>query len=492
MALESQMILIFGATGDLNRRKLIPSLYHLVRKNQLTACTPIICIGRKNFSQEEFVEFLSFDRFIFDQDPSVMGDFLHRIKYFSFDMASGNPGDFVKTINEIQTQYGCSCNKLIYLALPTSIFQQTAQLIGSLESEKGWRRVVFEKPFGEDLPSARLLNANIRNVFKEDDIYRVDHYLGKELVQNILTLRFANDIFSGTWRESAIDHVQITVSETLGVEKRAGYYDKSGAVRDMIQNHLLQLLSFVAMEPPAEDSKDSLRNEAAVVMRNLRPLEITDIVLGQYGPGSIGDDPVVGYLSENGVPENSTTETFAAVRTYVDTERWRGVPFYLKTGKRLQQRCADIKIIFKQQKRYITGNDGEPNMIIIRIQPDEGIAMAFNILKPGEDDRTESVMMDFCHHCHFGPNTPEAYESILYNVMEGDHSLFPRHDWIEASWEYIDRLRLLAAPPVAYSAGSTGPAESETLLTVDGREWLTGEPTAEFISLPNLRHRGRG
>jgi glucose-6-phosphate 1-dehydrogenase len=487
MTLESQMIIIFGATGDLNRRKLIPSLYNLVRKKRLTACTPIVCVGRQNLSQDEFIKLLDMERFITNQDPAAMEDLIGRIEYCRFDIASGSKSEFVKFIDTVQARHGCTHNKLMYFALPTSVFQQTVQLIDSLESEKGWRRVVFEKPFGEDLASAQLLNTNIRKVLQEDEIYRVDHYLGKELVQNILTLRFANEIFSGTWRARAIDHVQITVSETLGVEKRAGYYDKSGAVRDMIQNHLLQLLSFAAMEPPAEGAPDGLRDEAEAVLRHLRPLEKTDIVLGQYGPGVIDSEPAAGYLSEPGVAENSGTETYAALRAYIDTDRWHGVPFYLRTGKRLQQRYADIKIVFKQRNRHIVGKNGEANMVIIRIQPDEGIAMAFNVQRPGEDDEMVSVMMDFCHHCYFGPNTPEAYESILYNVMEGDHSIFPRHDWIEASWEYIDRLRLLAAPPAAYSAGSTGPAEADALLAADGRKWLNEVAAKEVISLPSLR-----
>lgn len=487
MTLESQMIIIFGATGDLNRRKLIPSLYHLEQKQRLTACTPVICVGRRDLTKEEFIKHLELERFILNQDPAVLGNLIKRIEYCRFDIATGSNDEFVKFINTVQTRHGCTHNKLMYFALPTSVFQQTVALIDSLDHGKGWRRVVFEKPFGADLVSAQLLNTNIRNVLQEDEIYRVDHYLGKELVQNILTLRFANEIFSGAWRTRAIDHVQITVSETLGVEKRAGYYDKTGAVRDMIQNHLLQLLSFAAMEPPSEGSADGLRDEAEAVIRHLRPLEKTDIVLGQYGPGEIDSEPAAGYLSEPGVVENSITETYAAIRAYIDTDRWQGVPFYLRTGKRLQQRYADIKIVFKKRYRHIVGKDGEPNMVIIRIQPNEGIAMAFNVQKPGEDDETVSVMMDFCHHCYFGPNTPEAYESILYNVMEGDHSIFPRHDWIEASWEYIDRLRLVADPPVAYSAGSTGPAEADALLAADGRKWLNEDTTKEVISLRSLR-----
>ncbi len=416
-----------------------------------------------------------------------MENLINRLVYFCFDLASGSNEEFVTAIDNVQAQYGCTHNKLMYFALPTSVFHQAVQLIDGLNSKKGWKRVVFEKPFGSDLASAQLLNSNIHKVLKEEEIYRVDHYLGKELVQNILTLRFANEIFSGAWRDRAIDHVQITVAETLGVEKRAGYYDKSGAVRDMVQNHLLQLLSFVAMEPPKKDTQDGLRDEAAAVMRHLRPLEKTEVVLGQYGQGTIDSAPVTGYLMEAGVSEHSTTETYAALRAYIDTDRWRDVPFYLRTGKRLRQRYADIKIVFRKGNRHIVGKDGEPNMVIIRIQPDEGIAMAFNVQKPGDEDETESVMMDFCHHCHFGPNTPEAYESILYNVMEGDHSIFPRQDWIEASWKYIDRLRSVAAPPVPYRAGSSGPAEADRLLGTDGRKWINEEPAKGAIPLPSLR-----
>jgi glucose-6-phosphate 1-dehydrogenase len=486
MTLESQMFLIFGATGDLTRRKLIPSLYHLERKKLLTSCTPIVCIGRRNLSQQDFIDLLSVERFIPEGDSEVIATFLSRIEYFCFDTGSGSSEDFSRTIREVRERYGCTANKLIYLALPTSAFQQTAQLIGALGSGEGWRRVVFEKPFGENLESARILNESIRSVLSEEEIYRVDHYLGKELVQNILTLRFANEIFSGAWRRRAIDHVQITVSETLGVEKRAGYYDKSGAVRDMIQNHLLQLVSFVAMEPPQEGAADGLRNEAVKVMRHLRPLRQEDIVLGQYGKGTIDSEQVPGYLDEEGVPDDSLTETYACIRTYIDTERWQGVPFYLRTGKRLRQRYADIKIVFKQRRRHIV-SQGEPNMIIIRIQPDEGIAMAFNVQKPGDVNETSSVLMDFCHHCYFGPNTPEAYESILHNVMEGDHSLFPRRDWIEASWEYVDLLRSIAGPPVIYKAGSNGPAEADVLLAADGRAWTNEETSSRTISLASIR-----
>lgn len=486
MTAESQMILIFGATGDLARRKLIPSLYHLVRKNRLTECTPIICIGRRVLSREQYISDLEVERFIGDAEPESVDRLLGRIEYVKFDAATETTEDFCIRIAATQEKYSCTPNMLIYLALPTKLFQQTANLIGALGSLNGWKRVVFEKPFGEDLESARHLNATIRTILEEDEIYRVDHYLGKALVQNILTLRFSNEIFSRCWDRGVIDHVQITVSETLGVENRAGYYDQSGAVRDMIQNHLLQLLSLVAMEPPGTDSSDSLRDRAVGVLHNLRPLAPEDIVLGQYGSGTVQSTQVPGYRMEKGVAEDSTTETYAALRVFVDTERWQQVPFYLRTGKRLKARHADIRIVFRQQ-HHVIGGRGKPNVVIIRIQPDEGIALAMNVQKPGEEFATESVMMDFCHHCYFGPNTPEAYESILHNVMEGDRTLFPRSDWIEASWQYIDHLRATAATPVIYPAGSDGPDQAKQLLAVDGRQWLDHIAAAKLVSLPDMR-----
>jgi glucose-6-phosphate 1-dehydrogenase len=483
MIMESQMIIIFGGTGDLTRRKLIPSLYHLLRKKELTDCTPIVCIGRQQITPESFLQGLTIDRFIEDVDDAVLQDLLGRIEYLRFDVLAGSPAEFSAEVASIRQKYRCAANTLIYLALPTRIFSDAADLIATLHDETCWQRVVFEKPFGEDVASAKQLNENIMSVLREDQIFRVDHYLGKELVQNILTLRFANEIFASTWHAQSINHIQITVSETLGVEKRAGYYDRSGAVRDMVQNHLLQLLSFVAMEPPQADSVDALRDAAAAVIGQLRQVEKKDVVLGQYGSGFVGNAQAVEYTAEDGVSGESVTETYAALRAYVDTPRWQGVPFYLRTGKRLKNRYADIKLVFKHNLPQAGTVPGEPNMIIIRIQPDEGIALAFNVRKPGDSGNTESVLMDFCHHCHFGPNTPEAYESILRNVMLGDHSIFPRWDWILASWKYIDGLRSKAGPPSIYTAGSEGPVEADALLAQDGRTWLNGNSSRQIIPL---------
>jgi glucose-6-phosphate 1-dehydrogenase len=474
MKTESQMILIFGGTGDLTRRKLIPSLYHLVRKNRLTNCTPIICIGRKPLTKDEYLAMLAPERFIDKADANVLSNLRNRIEYLAFDPATESAETFASRVEAIHDHFHCTSNYLIYLALPTSVFEQSVGLIAKLNTNGGWRRVVFEKPFGEDLTSAIKLNEDIHRVLQEEEIYRVDHYLGKQLVQNILTLRFANEVFSGGWRKEGIDHIQITVAETLGVEKRAGYYDKSGAVRDMIQNHLLQLLSLIAMEPPASNIGDTMRNESVKVLQQLRTPDQQDIVLGQYTKGKAG----IAYLDEEGIAPHSSTETYAALRAFIDNDRWQGVPFYLRTGKRLHRRFAEIRVVFRQGPRHLLGNRGEANEIIIRIQPDEGIALAFNVQKPSEQNETESVLMDYCHRCHFGPNTPEAYESILLNVMEGDHSLFPRRDWIESSWAYIDQLRAVARPPIGYPAGSSGPAEADALLREDGREWLEDQPSS--------------
>lgn len=472
MAPESQMIVIFGSTGDLAKRKLIPALYRLLEKGELTENSPIVCLGRRNYSRAEFLEHLQFESFIPDSDPDLLGRLLNSLYYRLFDIDNSSGTELQRILHEIRHETGCSANGLYYLALPTSAFSAVAGLIKPLAQESGWKRVVFEKPFGEDLESAERLNRTIGSVLKEEQIFRVDHYLGKELVQNILFLRFANEIFSCSWNRDAIDHVQITVSESLGVEDRAGYYDRSGAIRDMVQNHLLQLLSFIAMEPPHTGQPNAVRDEAARVMQNLRTPVTEDVVIGQYGPSQVGNQPVIAYREEEGVPPESRTETFVALQAWVDSPRWFGVPFYLRTGKRLARRYAEINVVFKQHQLNGLVRHDKPNTITIRIQPDEGIALAFNVRKPGDSIHSESVLMDFCHHCHFGPNTPEAYESIMASVLKGDPILFTRWDWLRASWHYIDKLREVTPPVVIYPAGSTGPGEADDLLSRDGRSWL--------------------
>ncbi len=476
MEIESQMVVIFGGTGDLARRKLIPALARLRHQQKISTDTPIVCLGRAALSQVEFIEHLH-------QQSSAKADNQHLLSLLSgslhyrlFDLAKGTSDQLRAILEPIAQSCDCSGNILFYLALPTSVFAQAAQLIQPLLDAPGWKRVVFEKPFGQDLDSARLLNESIGSALREDQIYRVDHYLGKELVQNILYLRFANEIFSCSWNREAIDHVQITVSESLGIEERAGYYNQSGAIRDMMQNHLLQLLSFVAMEEPATGHGDHIREEAARVIEQLRPPGSGDVVVGQYLAGEAGGGALAAYRDEEDVPPDSTTETYVALRAFVDTGRWQGVPFYLRTGKRLSQRYAEIRVVFKHHLLDGLTARNKPNSIVIRIQPDEGIALAFNVRKPGSSHESESVLMDFCHHCHFGPNTPEAYETILASAMQGDPLLFTRWDWLEASWKFIDRLKAVVPPLSFYRAGSAGPAEAERLLKTDGRNWARHDP----------------
>jgi glucose-6-phosphate 1-dehydrogenase len=469
---ESQTIVIFGSTGDLSRRKLIPALYHLYERGKINDRSPVVCLGKREFSREQFFEHLQVDDFIPQRDDNLFSNFTRLLTYHSLELDQAAPADLRNILQEARNRCGCSTNVLFYLALPTALFSSVAGLLQPLIAEEGWTRVVFEKPFGEDLASAVSLNDDIGAVLSEDQIFRVDHYLGKELVQNILYLRFANEIFSCAWNGTAIDHVQITVSESLGVEDRAGYYDKSGAIRDMLQNHLLQLLSFTAMEPPRSGHGNAIRDESATVLEKLRPPHAEDVVLGQYSGSQQDERQCRAYRQENGVSNDSVTETYVALRAFIDTQRWQGVPFYLRTGKRLEKRYAEIKILFKKQAlRGLMGQE-EANMLIIRIQPDEGIALSFNVRKPGESNRSESVLMDFCHHCHFGPNTPEAYEAILSSVITGDTLPFTRWDWLQASWRYIDQLRAVAMPPVFYPAGSAGPPEADLLLKKDGRRWL--------------------
>lgn len=472
MSLDSHMAIIFGATGDLARRKLIPSFYRLLERGELSEGTAIVCLGRKPYSQSQYLERLELENFIEQPDKVLLNQLSAMIQYRSFDLDDGSAADLQSIVDEVRNLTSCGANLLFYLALPTSVFATVAAIIEPLIDGQGWKRVVFEKPFGSDLVTATTLNQQISAVLDEDQIYRVDHYLGKELVQNILFLRFANEIFSCGWNSNAIDSVQITVSESLGVEERASYYDKSGAIRDMLQNHLLQLLCFTAMEQPVSGYGNAVRDEAVRVMAALRPPNSEDVVTGQYLSTSSASGALPAYRQEEGVPPDSMTETYVAARVFVDTPRWSGTPFYLRTGKRLDRRYAEIKVIFKEQLIDGLATLDTPNLIIIRIQPDEGIAIAFNVRKPGEGHTSETVLMDFCHHCHFGPNTPEAYEAILASVIRGDPLLFTRWDWLQKSWSYIDRLRAVANPVVYYEAGSPGPREAAQLLERAGHSWL--------------------
>lgn len=478
---DNGMIIIFGATGDLTKRKLIPAFYNLYTKEVITGKMPIVCVARRIITQDQFVGLLNLKEFIPQVNQERLAQFLKQIYYYPLDLqeSKNHPG-FKEYINKVDKRHNCKGNRIFYLALPPNLFEPAVDIVKSnnLLKGKGWKRVVFEKPFGYDLVSARELNKRIYSAFKEDDIYRIDHYLGKELVQNILVLRFANSIFEQIWNNKFVDHVQITIAEKIGVETRGAYYDKAGAVRDMVQNHLLQILSLASMEPPQSLHADHIRDEKVKVFKALQKIKADEIVIGQYGEGVIDGKKVLPYRKERLVSPDSETETYAALKVRINNKRWKGVPFYVRTGKRLAARYAQIDLVLKDVscKLFFKQEPGAlPNVITIRIQPDEGIAIKFNAKYPGYEMKLHPATMEFCHPCKFEMNTPEAYETLVYEIMLGDQTLFTRWNGVEASWKYIDPVIKIAKNRKKefpnYRAGSFGPEEADRLLKQDGRQW---------------------
>ena len=393
-------------------------------------------------------------------------------------------------IRQVEQDRGTGGNRLFYLSTPPSVYPHLVTRLGEAglnhppEDTGGWVRIIIEKPFGRDRASASALNQVVASVFSEDQVYRIDHYLGKETVQNILVFRWANGIFEPLWNRNHVDHVQITVGESIGVEGRGAYYEESGALRDMIQNHILQLLCLVAMEPPVTFDSDPVRDEKTKVMRAIRPVAADEVdrvaVRGQYGPGFVGGQRVVGYREEKGVSSESITETFAALRLEIENWRWAGVPFYLRTGKRLPKRASEIAVQFKRTPHLVFRRDSdilaEPNRLVLRIQPDEGMSLSFGAKLPGQELRIKPVEMEFDYGQAFGGEPPEAYERLLLDAFLGDATLFIRRDEVEASWLYIDRLfegwsRTEDGALPTYAAGTWGPAESDVLVARDGRAW---------------------
>jgi len=494
-------LIIFGASGDLAERKLIPSLYHLDIQHLLPERFFLIGTGRSEMTHEAFREKLKVALHKFARagpiHESIWDEFLQRFYYLKGDYGSLASytflADFLKKMDD---KYGTNGNRLFYLAVPPNLYGSIIQYLGKsgLAGEKycpelcmlrdGWCRVIIEKPFGSDLTTARELDQQISRVFSEEQIYRIDHYLGKETVQNILFLRFANTIFEPVWNRNYIDHVQITVAETLGVEHRAGYYEGTGALRDMFQNHMLQLLAFVAMEPPVRFGAQFIRDEKLKVFRSIRDMSTEEIdhstVRGQYGAGEIDGRKVAAYREEEGIPGDSATETFAALRVFIDNWRWQNVPFYLRSGKRLPKRVTEIAIQFKTVPHLlfepIRQEDIAPNTLILRIQPDEGISLAFQAKHPGAKLCMQTVEMDFDYESSFGTVPPEAYERLLLDCMVGDQTLFNHRDGVERCWELITPIlkRWEELPPETlhfYRSGTLGPAESHLLLERDGRKW---------------------
>lgn len=478
---EPCVILVFGATGDLARRKIFPALLALHRRGFLHARTPVVAVSRRPTSVADLLAWLHPEDG--GDDAQALHAFAASVRCIVFDHTEATLPAFVAAVDDVARDRDAGAARAVYFALPADAFEPTAALLveGGLFRGDGWRRLCFEKPFGHDLASARELNAKITRHFDESSIYRIDHYLGKELVRNLMVMRFANPLFGQIWNREFIDHVQVTIAETLGVEGRAGYYEKAGAVRDMLQNHLMQVLALAAMEPPKALDADSVRDAMVEVVRQLVPPSDGDFVLGQFAPGEAGGRPVPGYRAEPGVHPASDTETFVAVRACIDNPRWQGVPFYLRTGKRMGRRLAEANIVLRAQSgtlfradRAVEGEPG-PNVISIRIQPYEGISVEFTVKAPGEGLRLETAVMEHCHHCVYGLDTVEAYEILLHEFLAGDQTLFTRWDFVEASWRWVDAITAArdgqAAAFPNYAAGTSGPAQAEGLLG-GGRDWI--------------------
>jgi glucose-6-phosphate 1-dehydrogenase len=488
----SCVMVIFGAAGDLTKRLLLPALYNLARSNLLPQEFAIVGVARAPMSTEDFRTKMSQE--IHEYATVEVNDQLwrsieQRFYYLSGDFQDANTyQQLQELLEEVDLECGTQGNYLYYLATASSFFCDIIHHLGlvGLTHQDGdrWRRVIIEKPFGHDLASARTLNQRISRVLQESQIYRIDHYLGKETVQNILIFRFGNGIFEHIWNHHYIDHVQITVAETVGVENRGNFYEGVGAMRDMVQNHLFQLLAMIAMEPPVSFEADAVRDEKSKLLQAIQPLSPEDVlthaVRGQYGEGTINDKKISAYRSESRVEPNSSTETYAALKLKIDNWRWANVPFYLRTGKRLPKRVTEIAVQFKPVPSLLfrqTSIDRlTPNFLIIRIQPSEGIHLQFGAKVPGPRMTMSGVEMDFCYSNYFGTTPSTGYETLLYDCMIGDATLFQRSDNVELGWSVVAPILDVwsALPPrnfPNYGAGSWGPIEADTLLARDGRQW---------------------
>ena len=484
---EPSCLIIFGASGDLTQRKLIPALYSLAHEGLLPPTQTIVGIARTEMDDEQFRKSMreACEKHARTQpiDEEVWENFAQGLFYVPGEFTERAPYAKLKErLAEFDRTRGAGGRRIYYLAIPPEFFAKVAECLGAEgmvndpEQTGPYTRVIVEKPFGHDLESARALNRVAVSTFRERQVFRIDHYLGKETVQNLLVLRFANGIFEPFWNRQYIDHVQLTVAESIGVEKRGSYFDNAGITRDIIQNHMLQLVSLVAMEPPVAFEADAVRDEKVKVLRALRP--IADAVRGQYAQGSILGEPAAAYRAEEKVDPRSRTETYAALKTFIDNWRWADVPFYLRAGKRLPKRVTDISIHFRPAPYPLFSRLGmkmHANVLAIRIQPDEGISLKFDSKLPGPTVRSAPVTMEFRYATSFGAEPPEAYERLLLETMLGDATLFARRDEIETAWAWLDplltRWREDGQDPYLYPAGEWGPEAADELIEKDGRKW---------------------
>lgn len=487
MNVENCCIVIFGASGDLTARKLVPALYNLYKVGRLGKHFSVLGVARTGLSDDEFRQKMHEALIKFEQASGPeLEAFCEHLYYQAVNTSDAlDYAKLLPRLDELHDKYGSSGNTLYYLSTPPSLYGVIPECLaahGLNTEEFGWKRIIVEKPFGYDIETAKALDIQIHRFFEEHQIYRIDHYLGKETVQNLLVLRFSNGLFEPLWNRNFIDYVEITGAESIGVEERGGYYDGSGAMRDMLQNHLLQVLAMVAMEPPAIINATSMRDEVAKVLHCLHPLSAedvkNDVVLGQYVAGTVDGEQVVGYLEEKGVPPDSSTETFIALKCEIDNWRWAGVPFYVRSGKRLPTRVTEIVIHFKTTPHPVFSQNAPENKLIIRIQPDEGISMRFGLKKPGAGFEAKEVSMDFSYADLASTNLLTAYERLLLDAMKGDATLFARTDAVHACWRFVQPIldyKAAHGRVYEYESGSWGPTEADKLIARHGKLW--GKPS---------------
>jgi glucose-6-phosphate 1-dehydrogenase len=490
---EPHVMVIFGASGDLTKRKLVPALYSLARERLLPGTFAVMGVARNKFTLDEFRDLMraGCDRYARRKpvDETFWQDFGRNLYYHSAEFDDLEAFKVLKSeLDEIDAELGLPANRLFYLSTPPSVFPTIVQNLGKAglvsRAQSPWTRIIVEKPFGRDLESARTLNRQLKQVFREAQIYRIDHYLGKETVQNMLTFRFANGLFEPNWNQYHVHHVQIVSAESLGVEGRGAYFEEAGILRDMVQNHIFQLLCLVGMEAPVSVDSNAIRDEKVKFLKSLRPMPLDDldqyVVRGQYTAGHVLGESVPGYREEPGVAKESTTETYVALRLLTDSWRWGNVPFFVRAAKRMPKKATDISIRFRNAPtamfRHGNGGSDVPNVLTIRIQPDEGISLHFGSKIPGPTMDVAPVNMEFRYGTSFGKEPPEAYERLILDAMLGDPTLFIRDDETEASWAFISRIheawadrRERSIP--GYAAGTWGPDEADALIATRGTQW---------------------